>query len=209
MQWVFLRRAGNAYHVLGDDTWPYHPLAAFSTGNLSNGTVAGPAAVNSNGSSPGYMGGGRSLTFGGSYAAAHGPRNGSGHHSTSTFQEVVSKAISVDEKLSASRCEEKISLYWRFHSSYFCQFCTSRVAFWQGGHSHGPFSLFWFCAMSKRHIYLIRGDKDKSGLLWLNGKFSAKMEPTKTYHIPNWWKFYEDLAELYKFLIATLIGWCN
>ena len=86
------------------------PLAAFSTGNLSNGTVAGPAAVNSNGSSPGYMGGGRSLTFGGSDAAAGLARNGSGHHSTSTFQEVVSKAISVDEKLSASRCEEKKSV---------------------------------------------------------------------------------------------------
>ena len=44
-----------------------------------------------------------------------------------------------------------------------------------------------------------RGDKNKSGLLWLNAKFSAKMEPTKTYHIPNQWKFYEDFAELYKF----------
>ena len=46
---------------------------------------------------------------------------------------------------------------------------------------------------------LIRGDKNKSGLLWLNAKFSAKIEPTKTYHIPNRWKFYEDFAELYKF----------
>ena len=45
----------------------------------------------------------------------------------------------------------------------------------------------------------VRGDKNKSGLLWLNAKFTAKMEPTKTYHIPNQWKFYEDFAELYKF----------
>ena len=45
----------------------------------------------------------------------------------------------------------------------------------------------------------IRGDKYKSGLLWLNAIFFAKMEPTKTYHIPNQWKSYEDFAELWKF----------
>ena len=43
---------------------------------------------------------------------------------------------------------------------------------------------------------ILRGDKNKSGLLWLNAKFTAKMDPTKTYYIPNHWKFYEDFAEL-------------
>ena len=80
---------------------PAEPIAAFSTGNLSNGTVA---PVNSNGSSP-YIGG-RSLTFGGTTSDAGARKGSTGHHSTSAFQEVVSKAVSVDEKLSASRYEK-------------------------------------------------------------------------------------------------------
>ena len=57
----------------------------------------------------------------------------------------------------------------------------------------------FFTMYSLLVISNIRGDKNKSGLLWLNAKFTAKMEQTKTYHIPNQWKFYEDFAELYKF----------
>ena len=62
----------------------------------------------------------------------------------------------------------------------------------------------WSClqctiCIAKYFISYIRGDKYKSGLFWLNANFFAKMEPTKTYHIPNRWKFYEDFAELWKF----------
>ena len=57
-------------------------------------------------------------------------------------------------------------------------------------------------------LYL-RGDKNKSGLLSLDAKFSANMEHTKTYHIPNKWKFHEDFAELWIFWIAALIGCYN
>ena len=55
----------------------------------------------------------------------------------------------------------------------------------------------------------IRGDKNKSGLLSLDAKFSANMEHTKTYHIPNKWKFHKDFAELWIFWIVALIGCYN
>ena len=50
-----------------------------------------------------------------------------------------------------------------------------------------------------------KGEVKKSRLLCLNLNFYANIRPTKTYHIPNEWKFNEDLAELSKFDIAALI----
>ena len=37
-----------------------------------------------------------------------------------------------------------------------------------------------------------------------DSKYAAKIRPTETYYIPNYWKFYEDFAELFRFEIAPL-----
>ena len=50
-----------------------------------------------------------------------------------------------------------------------------------------------------------KGEAIKKQTALLNGKFKANIRPTETYHIPNQWKFNEDLAELYKFHVAALI----
>ena len=34
-------------------------------------------------------------------------------------------------------------------------------------------------------------------------KYSAQIRPTETYYKPIYWKFYEDFAELFRFVIAA------
>ena len=36
-----------------------------------------------------------------------------------------------------------------------------------------------------------------------DSKYSAKIGPTETNYIPIYWKFYEDFAELFRFVIAA------
>ena len=37
-----------------------------------------------------------------------------------------------------------------------------------------------------------------------DSKYFAKIRATETYYIPNYWKFYEDFDELFRFEIAAL-----
>ena len=73
---------------------------------------------------------------------------------------------------------------------------------------------FWGCdlllRLSKKAELLqnlvYKGEAIKSRLLCSNGKSKANIKRTETYHIPNQCKFNDNLAELYKFDVAALIG---
>ena len=53
-------------------------------------------------------------------------------------------------------------------------------------------------------VCIVRGGIKKWTLLQ-KPLVSANISPTKTYYIPNQWKFNEDFAALYRFEIAALI----
>ena len=56
-----------------------------------------------------------------------------------------------------------------------------------------------------RILTKVRGGELKSGLFCKNPLVLAKISFTKTYYIPNQWKFNEKFTELHKCHIAALI----
>ena len=55
--------------------------------------------------------------------------------------------------------------------------------------------------LEKRSLFIILNVKI---LPRSNSEYFANIRPTETYYIPNYWKFYEDFAELFRFEIAAL-----
>ena len=56
--------------------------------------------------------------------------------------------------------------------------------------------------LEKRSLFIISNVKNTIPLS--NSKYFANIRPTETYHIPNYWKFYEDFDKLFRLKIAAL-----
>ena len=55
----------------------------------------------------------------------------------------------------------------------------------------------------EKSIIFINFQCKKYCLTQIQNTYFAKIRATETYYIPNYWKFYEDFAELFIFEIAA------